>query len=460
MVAVRSRRPRGVIRHADVTSDHLVGTEIAGFRLERLLGHGSAGEIYLAYDLRLGRRVALKLLPPELADDPAFRERFIRESRVLASLEHPNVVPVYAAGEEAGRAFVAERYVREGTLRAQLRAPLDPSSAVSIAGQIARALDAAHARQLVHRDVRPQNILVDANGAAYLIDFFVPTVSAPPGQVFGTPPYMAPEQCRGQELHGRTDQYALACVLFECLTGEPPYGDEGVATIAAHVHGPIPRLSERRPGLPRALDAVFEQALAKDAADRFETCEAMVGAVSGALSPDTGRPEGGTVTFLFTDIEGSTRLVRRLRDRYPQVVEEHQRLVRAALSAHGGREVDTQGDSFFAVFPTATQAVLAGIEAQRAIAGHVWPDDLDVRIRTGIHTGRASLAGDRYFGLAVHRAARICAVATGGQTVVSETTRTLLDDEEHERPGFELRDLGARELKDFDRAVRLYEVAG
>jgi class 3 adenylate cyclase len=458
MVAVRFRPAGGVIPHAYVTSEPLVGTEIAGFRLERMLGRGTAGEVYLAYDLRLGRRVALKLLPPDLADDPAFRERFIRESRVLASLEHPNVVPVYAAGEEAGRAFVAERYVREGTLRAQLRAPLDPNRAVSIARQIARALDAAHARQLVHRDVKPQNILVDGSGAAYLIDFFVPTLSAPPGRVFGTPPYMAPEQCRGQELDGRTDQYALACVLFECLTGEPPYGNEGVTTITAHVHGAIPRVSERRPGVPRALDAVFERALAKDAADRYETCEAMVGAAAAALGPDAAGPEGGTVTFLFTDIEGSTQLVRRLRDRYAQLVDDHQRLVRAALSTHGGREVDTQGDSFFAVFPTATQAVLAALEAQKAIAAHTWPDGLDVRIRTGIHTGRALFARDRYFGLAVHRAARICAAAAGGQTVVSETTRVLLDDEEHELPGFDLRDLGPHELKDFERAVRLYEV--
>jgi class 3 adenylate cyclase len=184
-------------------------------------------------------------------------------------------------------------------------------------------------------------------------------------------------------------------------------------------------------------------------------------AVTDALG-QRGQPvESGTVTFLFTDIEGSTQLLRRLRGQYPDLVAEHQRLLRAAFARHGGSEVDTQGESFFAVFPTATQAVLAALDAQASLAGHSWPAGSQVRVRMGIHTGQAARAGDRYFGLAVHRASRICKVGRGGQTVVSETTRALLDDEEEDLPGVDLSDLGPHQLKDFERPIGLYElVAG
>jgi class 3 adenylate cyclase len=165
-----------------------------------------------------------------------------------------------------------------------------------------------------------------------------------------------------------------------------------------------------------------------------------------------------TVTFLFTDIEGSTRLVRKLRDRYADVLAEHQRLMREAVRSHGGEEVDTQGDSFFVAFPRARDAVLAALAAQRAIASHPWPEGVQLRVRMGIHTGGAAVSDDRYLGLAVHRAARICSVAHGGQVLVSHTTQTLLEDEEEELGGAVLRDLGSPRLKDLDRAVRLYQL--
>jgi predicted ATPase/class 3 adenylate cyclase len=167
---------------------------------------------------------------------------------------------------------------------------------------------------------------------------------------------------------------------------------------------------------------------------------------------------GGVVTFLFSDIEGSTRLVKALRDRYPQVLAEHRRLVRAAIAGRGGQEVDAQGDAFFVAFAGAKQAVLCALEIQRALASHDWPAGAPVRVRIGIHTGYAVPAEGVYTGLAVHRAARICAAARGGQVLVSQATRTIIDDEEEE-PGFTLVDLGERTLKDLDRPVRLYQVA-
>src|SRR5215472_13443308 len=166
----------------------------------------------------------------------------------------------------------------------------------------------------------------------------------------------------------------------------------------------------------------------------------------------------GVVTFLFTDIEGSTRLVKTLRERYPQILAEHRRLVRAAIASHSGHEVDTQGDAFFAAFAGAKQAVLCALEIQRALAGHEWPAGAPVRVRIGIHTGNAVPAGDVYTGLAVHRTARICAAAHGGQVLVSQATQTIIEDEE-EAPGFTLLDVGERTLKDLDRPVRLFQLA-
>ena len=166
----------------------------------------------------------------------------------------------------------------------------------------------------------------------------------------------------------------------------------------------------------------------------------------------------GAVTFVFTDIEGSTRLVRQLRDRYAEVLAEHQRLLREAFSRYGGHEIDTQGDAFFYAFGSAHEAVLAAVEAQRALSGYPWPDETEVKVRIGVHTGQAAPVNGRYTGLAVHRAARICAAGHGGQVLVSQATQSLLEDEEEDL-AVRLRDLGDQRLKDIDRPVRLYQVA-
>ena len=173
-----------------------------------------------------------------------------------------------------------------------------------------------------------------------------------------------------------------------------------------------------------------------------------------------GRMSGlpsGAVTFLFTDIEGSTRLVKALRERYAEVLAEHQRLIRAAIATHAGHEVDTQGDAFFAAFGGAKQAVLCALDIHRALAAQDWPESVQIRVRIGIHTGQAVAAGGRYTGLAVHRAARICAVADGGQVLISQATQDLIEDEEEEL-GFALVDMGEHRLKDLDRPVRLFQL--
>ena len=274
------------------------GTVVAGFRVGSLIGEGAMGSVYLAEDAR-GRRLALKVLSPELARDERFRQRFLRESSVAAGLEHPHVVPTFASGEEDGLLYLAMEYVDGSDLRELLRAEgrIEPARALRLVGQVAEALDAAHAAGLVHRDVKPGNILVSTRPEgehAYVCDFglarHVSSVSSLTGErgFVGTIDYVPPEQIEGGAIDERADVYSLGCVLFECLTGERPFErDSELSVVFAHLNEPPPRLSELRPELPKELDAVFEAALAKSPDDRYSSCGELAAAARAALQ---GRP--------------------------------------------------------------------------------------------------------------------------------------------------------------------------
>ncbi len=255
------------------------GDEFAGHRILGIAGRGGMGVVYRALQLDLDRPVALKLIAPQLAEDPDFRERFVRESRAAASIDHPNVVPIYYTGEsDDGALYIAMRYVEGSDLRTLVRAEqrLDPARAAYIVSQVARALDAAHARGIVHRDVKPANVLLGANDHAYLTDFGLTkrvtshTGSTRDGGWVGTLGYVAPEQIRGERLDARADVYALGCVLYHSLAGVPPYQRESdEATLWAHLHDDPPSLHDRAPNVPTSFDAVLERAMAKDPDDRF-----------------------------------------------------------------------------------------------------------------------------------------------------------------------------------------------
>jgi YVTN family beta-propeller protein len=280
-----------------IPADPRLGTRLAGYRIQALLGRGGMGVVYLAEQLGPHRPVALKLLLDPATASEAFRERFLRESELAAAIDHPNVLPVYDAGETDGVLWIAMRYVDGIDLAALLarEGPLAPEQALALCGQVAGALDAAHARGLVHRDVKPANILLAVEkGAvthAYLADFGLTkrvggarglTVS---GQVLGTIDYVAPEQVEGGPVDGRADQYALGCVLFECLTGVVPFQrDSELAVLWAHVNDPPPLIGEHRPDLPVALDDAIGRALAKAPGDRHPSCGALAAAAQAALT--------------------------------------------------------------------------------------------------------------------------------------------------------------------------------
>ena len=240
------------------------GATFGGYRIESLVARGGMGVVYRALDISLQRPVALKLIAPELAEDERFRSRFLMEPRLAASLDHPSVVPIYEAGEREGRLYLVMRWVEGTDLRRLLDADgkLDPQRTIATLMQVADALDATHRRGLVHRDVKPANILLDEDGHAYLTDFgitkHIEGDSPDGGRIAGTIDYLAPEQIRGEELDGRTDGYALACVLYECLAGSPPFRRPSESqALWAHLREPAPPLREHP-----ALDDVMRRARA------------------------------------------------------------------------------------------------------------------------------------------------------------------------------------------------------
>lgn len=289
-----------------------IGTEFAGYRIEGLLGRGGMSVVYRAENARLGNKVALKLLSEELANDESFRERFVRESRTAATLNHPNIVTIYDAGDEDGVLYIAMRYVESDLKQLLTReGPLSVVRMLSVVGQTGSALDAAHARGLLHRDVKPANILLDLTSEpggvphSYLADFGLTKhlesrsgITAS-GQFVGTIDYMSPEQIEGRDVDRRTDIYSLGCVVFESLVGTTPFRREtDVAVLWAHMREDPPPISEVRADLPRELDDVLGKAMAKAPEERHPSCRELVadlrrvlGTVSAATVADRTRPE-------------------------------------------------------------------------------------------------------------------------------------------------------------------------
>ncbi|AUY53901.1 serine/threonine-protein kinase [Streptomyces sp. CB01881] len=285
----------------------MVGRQVAGYRLEAEIGRGGMAVVYRAKDLRLGRTVAVKLLAPELARNEVFRQRFMHESEAAAAIDHPHIIPVFQAGEADGILFIAMRYVQGGDLRGLMNrgGPFAAERAARLALQIASALDAAHDRDLVHRDVKPGNVLVAAGTDSehpehlYLADFGLTKKSlslsglTSVGQIVGTLDYAAPEQISGRPLDGRCDQYGLGCVVFEMLAGAPPFRRESdLALLWAHLNDPPPTLRDHRPDLSAAVDAVVARSLAKAPEQRYADCLQFVAELRAAIAAGAGAGPG------------------------------------------------------------------------------------------------------------------------------------------------------------------------
>jgi serine/threonine protein kinase len=280
------------------TAELAIGSEFAGYRIEEMAARGGMGVVYRAIQLRLERTVALKLVTPALARDASFRARFRREWMIAASIDHPNVIPVYEAGEDEGVLFIAMRWVEGTNLREVIddRGALEPSQAAHLVSQVASALDAAHQRDLIHRDIKPANILITGQDHVYLSDFGLTKHASSisgltrTGQWVGTVDYTAPEQIEGAPVSPRTDVYSLGCVLFEALTGRTPYKrDNELAALWAHMYTPPPSVLELSPDISARLDGVVQRAMAKDPAERYasagELGRAALAAVHEAEAP-------------------------------------------------------------------------------------------------------------------------------------------------------------------------------
>ena len=337
---------------AEANDDPRVGTVIAGYRIEERIGRGGMGVVYRAEHLNLQRRAAVKIIAPDLAESEGFRERFTREARIAAALQHPNIVTVYDAGEVDGLLYLAMQYIEGEDLAAGLRRErrLRPYRAIDVCRQVASALDAAHAMGLIHRDVKPANVLIEGR-TAFLTDFGLTkrlegthAQLTRAGDVVGTIHYVAPEQIEGRRVSARSDVYSLGCLLYHCLSGQVPFALEtDVAVIYAHLSEEAPRLSSLRPELPEGLDAVMAKALDKSPDRRFPSCGDMISAAravidaAGPLSetlPPRSTSPNPFVPAASPEIRDAAEAARRPRVLLSGLDDHTRAVARVALGSH------------------------------------------------------------------------------------------------------------------------------
>src|SRR6478735_1815341 len=411
-----------------------IGAVLSGYRIERELGRGATGTVYLARDEHLDRPVALKVLPADLSRDEHFRARFLRESRVAATLEHASIVPIYGAGEADGLLYLAMRYVEGGDLRGLLEREgrLDLDRAIRLLAPVADALDAAHDGGLIHRDVKPGNILIGREDRSYLADFGLAKHAATvnslsrEGIFSGTVDYVAPEQIQGEELDGRVDTYALACVLFEALAGRPPFErDSDLAVVFAHLKQPPPSVTALRPELPESLDAVIARGMAKDPDQRPRSATQLIAdaaavAGGGEIERETGVAQ--LRTFLIADVRGYTRYTQQHGDEAAaRLAATFAEIVGAVVRTHEGRLIELRGDEALVVFESARNALRAAVALQSAVDG----EDMARGVGVGLDAGEAVPVGKGYRGGALNMAARLCSLAEPGQVMASEAVTHL-----------------------------------
>ncbi len=434
-LSVASRRAPIAERPSSAPGELAPGAKFGQYRIRALLGRGGMSVVYLAEHEGLKRNVALKLLAPQLGADERFRERFVRESQLAASLDHSNVIPIYEAGEADGALFIAMRYVDGGDLRQLLRdrERLDPDRTIKILAQVADALDVAHLRGLVHRDVKPGNILIGRAESAevgehvYLTDFGLTKRASSlsgitgTGQFIGTLDYAAPEQFTSGQLDARTDMYALGAVLFECLTGEQPFRREtDAALMYAHMSEPPPSLTHVRPEMPDAIDAVIARALAKEPADRFQTGAQLMAGVRAAFADP--REATRLRTFVVVNPRDGGAGTKSHADGSPAAPRTRIAAITDEVAAeHGGEVVEPGSDAAVAAFESARQAISAGLRLQEQLLEEGFRPSAAV----GVDAGESVPVPGGYRSDARDVASLICSRAGPGQILASETATHL-----------------------------------
>ena len=456
------------------------GSLVGGYRIDELISRGGMGVVYRATSVALGRAYALKVLAPEIAGEEEFRRRFTREVRLAASFRHPNVVPVRHADEHDGLLFLVMDLIPGTDLRELIRqsGPIEAHRATNLVAQVASALDAAHDRGLVHRDVKPANILIAADDLvehAYVTDFGLArrfdsessvTALTKTGIVVGTVDYMSPEQITGRRIDGRTDIYALGCMYFEMLTGTVPYGRDNslMATLFAHVHEPPPSLREPFVDLYPNLGAVVERAMAKDPSDRYpsagEFADAAADALHGSrrlrlrtLGPPGPPGAKETASALASMEPPSSRQTRRMvsvlccgvtatgenpdHELIPDAMDRCHVEVRRAISRHGGLAETSVADDVVAVFgisrareDDALRAVRAAAEIGERVSAVAAEIGVAVRARIGVDTGRVLVGGahEAAAGAPVDVATSLQMVAGAGEILLTSGTFRLVRD--------------------------------
>lgn len=438
------------------------------YRVERILGEGSQKRVYLAHDTRLGRDVAIAVVKTEGLDAGSI-ERVRREATAISSLgEHPHIVTVYDVGEEEGETYVVSQYMDGGSVADLLaRSPeggLAIPAAVRVASAVSGALAHVHAHGLVHRDVKPSNVWLTRDGIAKLGDFGLAVAPGRSrhtlvGTVVGTVAYMAPEQAQGRAVEPRTDLYCLGAMLYEMLTGRPPFvGDDPLAVIAQHVRATPAPPSRYAPAVPQRLDALVLQLLAKSPEERPPNAGAVREALAGGTASKSPEPASGAGTYtrrvcavLVADISGFSTLMGEDDERTAQAVDQLRTMVRGVVADHDGRVEPVAGDAFFATFDSVVAAVDAAINLQRRIAAEQFAGHR-LRIRIGVHLGDLLLRHGNAFGDAINIASRLQALARPGTICISDGVYR------HVRRRFDeaFEDLGRRHLKNISDPVHAY----
>ncbi len=479
------------------------------YRLEKSLGRGGMGEVWLAHHVLLNEPRAIKVMLGILTSDATIRERFIQgEARNTLRLDrHPNIVRVYDLGLHETMPFIVMEYVKGSSYGASLKELLRHHERFTleqtrfVLEQLTSGLEVAHRLGLVHRDLKPANILVDRDTEdgpiVKLSDFGLtkdlengPDLTSL-GYALGTPAYMSPEQALGQA-EPRSDQYSLGAIIYELLTGHPPFTGIAASLILQHATEPPPPMQYYNRNIPQEVSAVVLKALAKHPDDRCPSVTdfyrayeqalnvyknqtasdtvalPMEGHLTGTTKPlspissQGGRmatiiPPSGTLTFLFTDIEGSTRLWEQFPDAMRPALERHDTLLRQAIEAEGGYVFKTVGDAFCAAFSAPMAAVTAALNGLRRLAAETWGETGLLKVRMALHTGTAEERDGDYFGPTLNRVARLLSAGHGNQVLVSAATQQIIRDSS-QGGGFELRDLGLHRLKDLTQPEHIFQI--